>query len=191
MTLFDLVFLASFLITVAVLAMVGIAALRRQWPLLRKLLIGWAVFATVYFGAMIAVSLASPQRVLSVGENRCWDDFCIAVMNVQRRPASHGNSVDLTLRLSSTAKRVMQRENGVGVYLIDNRGNRYEANPVTTEIPLNVQLGPGDSVETLRVFQVPLDAHGLALGFTHSGPGYFIIGDDGSFFHKPTVIRIE
>lgn len=188
---FDLLFLASFLGTVIVIILSAYAALRRRWAMLRKLLIGWGIFAVAYGAALVGVSLSSPQHVLSVGEDRCWDDWCIAVTNVKRAPTSGGNSYAVTLRLSSAAKRVSQRENGVTVHLVDDQGRRYDSDSITIEPPFNILLGPGESTETVRVFQLPADARGLELFFSHNGPGKFIIGNDGSFFHKPTIIRIE
>jgi hypothetical protein len=191
MTIFDLILIASFLATVVVLVLVLIAAIRGRWSMLRNLLIGWGVFAAVYFGALVAISLATPQRLMSVGENRCWDDWCIAVTKVQRATITEGALLTVTLRMSSSAKRVTQRENGLSVYLIDDRGRRYEPVPAASAKPFDVPLGPGDSAEAERVFQVPADSHGIGLGFAHAGPGRFIIGDDGSFLHKPTIVRIE
>jgi len=191
MTIFDLLFIASFLATVVVLVLVLIAAIRGRWSMLRNLLIGWGVFAAVYFGALVAISLATPQRLMSVGENRCWDDWCIAVTKVQRATTTEGALMTVTLRMSSSARRVTQRENGLNVHLIDDRGRRYEPVPSVSAKPFDVPLGPGESAETERVFQVPADSHGIGLAFTHAGPGKFIIGDDGSFLHKPTIVRIE
>lgn len=191
MTIFDLLFIASFLATVVVLALVLVAAIRGRWSMLRKLLIGWGVLAVVYFGALVAISLATPQRLMSVGENRCWDDWCIAVTKVQRATTTEGVLMTMTLRMSSSAKRVTQRENGLSVYLIDDRGRRYEPVPAVSAQPFDVPLGPGESAETERVFQVPTDSHGIGLAFAHAGPGKIIIGDDGSFLHKPTTVRIE
>jgi len=191
MTIFDLILIASFLATGAVLVSALVAAIRGRWSTFRKLLIGWGVFAAVYFGALVAISLATPQRLMSVGENRCWDDWCIAVTKVQRATTTEGALLTVTLRMSSTAKRVTQRENGLSVYLIDDRGRRYEPVPSDSAKPFGVPLGPGESAETERVFQVAADSHGIALAFKHAGPGKIIIGDDESFLHKPAIVRIE
>ncbi len=193
MTLFDLLFAGSFLASVVVFVVAVYAAIRRRGSLLRKLLIGWGVYAAIYLGTLVMVSLASPQRVMTVGEVRCWDDWCIAVANVQRTQTGVGYSYVLTLRLSSDAKRVTQRENDLAVYLIDDKGHRFDPNAVTSEIPFNVQLGPGESVETTRVLEVPAGARSLGLVFTHVGvgPGKFVIGDDESLFHKRTIVRID
>ena len=71
MTLFDLVFIAVFLTTVAGLlttlatALLGHRALSLRW--LRMLGIGVAV----YMGIVAVTSLLSPRRVVALGEDQC------------------------------------------------------------------------------------------------------------------------
>lgn len=88
----------------------------------------------------------------------------------------------------------MQRENGVIVYLIDNQGRRFDPAPDPTATPLNVQLTPGQSVETVRSFPVPPDAHGLGLVVAHESsfcfPGCFIIAEDANPLHKRTIVAL-
>jgi hypothetical protein len=104
-----------------------------------------------------------------VGEPDCFDDWCISLDKVERKPAQENVSYVVSLRLSSRARRVSQREKGVVVYLTDNRGHRYNPTAERSAVPFNVMLRPQESIATSRVFEVPSNAHGLGLVITHEG----------------------
>jgi hypothetical protein len=96
------------------------------------------------------------------------------------------------LRVFSRARRVSQRAKGAWIYVIDRKGNRYAPDPDPSVVPLDVLLGPGDSVATSRTFRVPAETRELGL-ITGHGPSYIgslIIGDESSLLHKRTYIRI-
>ena len=82
---------------------------------------------------------------------------------------------------------------GAWVYAIDGRGNRYTPEPASSSVPLDVLLQPGESVRTSRVFKVPVGVGelGLITGHGPSGISTFIIGDQGSLFHKRTFVRLK
>ena len=193
MTVFDLLFIAVFFGTVGMLVLAGLAALRgrrtRAFALLRWL----GLLAGVYLGIVILVSLVSPRRVLNLGEELCSDDWCIAVTNVRRQPAEDAQSYAVTFRISSRARRRAQRERGVLVYLMDDRGRSYDAAPDPAAIPFDILLQPQEAVNITREFHLPADAQNPVLVVTREGwfPGLFIIGDSGSLFHKRTVVRLE
>jgi hypothetical protein len=116
----------------------------------------------------------------------------IAVEHVSRKPADAAISYIVTLQISSSARRVSQRENGVVVYLTDQRGRRYDPDPDTSDVPLNVLLGPQESVAATRVFEVPADAREIGLVVTDEGGfpiGWFILGYE-TWFRKPTIVRL-
>jgi hypothetical protein len=136
------------------------------------------------------VALATPQRVYAVGEDRCFDDWCIAVETADRSPAPEGILYTVALRLSSHAGRVSQREKGVRVYLTDDRGRRFEPIPDPAQTPIDVLLAPGQAVQAKRTFLVPPDAHDVGFALSHNGPGWLIIGDDGNPLHKHAVVRL-
>jgi hypothetical protein len=115
----------------------------------------------------------------------------MTVENVSRKPINAGAAYSVTLRLSSRARRVSQRENGVVVYLTDDRGRRYELIPEASAVPLNVLLRPQESIIATRVFELPADVHEVGLILTHRGGfpiGWFIIGYE-TWFRKPTIVR--
>jgi hypothetical protein len=193
MTIFDLLFIGVFFGTVALLVLAGFAAIRgrraRAIILLRRL----GVFVGVYLGIVILVSLVSPSRVLEIGEEQCWDDWCIAVTQVRRQAAEGARSYEVTLRVSSRARRRAQREFGVYLYLVDDRGQRYDPVPDPAAVPFDVELQPQQAVTMTRVFNLPADARDPLLSVSHAGwfPGLFIIGDPESLFHRRTVVRLE
>jgi hypothetical protein len=131
--------------------------------------------------------------VLEVGDRRCFDDWCIAVENASRQEAQGGVTYLVTLRLSSSARRVTQRENNVVVYVADRLGRRYDPAPDPSAVAMNVQLGPQESVTATRSFRVPAEARELGMVIDHEGGfpiGWFILGDE-TWFHKPTIVRLN
>jgi hypothetical protein len=194
MTIFDLLFIVVVLASVAALAAVIASALRGRLSQAIKLLTLYGVCLAFYLGVIIVTSLASPQRMLALGENRCYDDWCIAVDDIARSESPTQVVYTVTLRVSSQAKRVSQRENGVVVYMMDEKGRRFESAADPSAAPLNILLQPGQSVTTPRTFRVSGTSGQPVLIVGHQGlsslPGMFIIGDDGSLFHKPTAVRL-
>lgn len=191
MTIFDLLFIAIFFATLATLFIAAFFAIRGQGPRAIRILRGYAICACAYLAIVILVSLFLPRRVLSVGDPRCFDDWCITVDNVIRKPTPAGISYNVTLRLSSRARRLSQRENGIVVYLTDNRGRRYDPIPDASAVPLNALLGPQESITATRVFELPADAHEVGLILKHGSGfpiGWFIIGYE-TWFRKPTIVR--
>jgi len=193
MTIFDLLFIAVFFATAISLSVAAYSALRGRRPRAIAILRWLGVYLGAYFGVLILVSLASPRRVVRVGENQCWDDWCIAVTDVRRQPASAVVSYVVTLRVSSRARRRAQRERGVQVYLTDDRGRRYEPALDNAAIPFDVLLQPQEAINTTRVFEAPIDSHDLVLVVSHGGgfPVCCIIGESESLFHKSTVVRLN
>lgn len=204
MTIFDLVFIVVFLGTVVVLVTVLIHALRRRLTRAARLLAACGVFLAFYLCIVIAVSLATPQRFLDIGEDRCFDDWCVAIESAdttgvlgqgEQITKAKGTIYVVTLRLSNHARGRAQRASSAAVYLRDAQGKRhdvsrrgqnaYEAEHGPTA-PLTARLPLGRSLTTVR------DILGLTIehpvGF---GPGAFVIGDDSSLMHKRTLIRLR
>jgi hypothetical protein len=195
MTIFDLVFLAAVLISVITLAAAAVYALRGRGKKSLKMLRNYGLCVVVYFLVALAVDFFRPQRVIAVGEPLCLDDWCLQVENVNHTSNGSEDSCHLDLRVFSTARRISQRAKGAWIYLIDEHGQRYSPDSDPSAIPLDVQLGPQQSLTTSRVFTLPADVHKLGLITGHGGPycsmGILIIGEGGCLFHKPTMIRIQ
>ena len=193
MTIFDLVFLASFLVSVAALFAAAWAAVRSRLPRAFTILGVWTACAIVYLGISAGVAYAAPQRVIPMGTPWCFDDWCLTVTRVLHADTNY--AVDLLI--SSTAKRVTQRANGAWIYLRDENDRHYEPFEDPGQIPLDVLLQPGDSIEAQRRFHVPAKVHELGVVTGHGGVGppcglmsLLIIGQAGCLFHKETMIRL-
>jgi hypothetical protein len=188
LTLFDLIFIGVFLTTVTILLATAVAAVRGNHQ--RALLRGLGGLIGVYLAVVIAVSIVSPRRSIPLKEPQCFDDWRVSVDRVDRTAAGMDVSYAVTLGLSSRARARAQRENGVSVYVVDDQGRRFEPREDPQDVPFNVLLHPGESVNATRRFLLPADARGPGLVIAHERfPGIFIIGDDQSLFHKPSVIR--
>ncbi len=196
MTLFDLLFLALALAAIATLAAAALAALRghraRALLLLRRL----GIAAALYLGVVLLVSLATPRRWVKLGEDRCADDWCVAVAGVRRDSAADEELYTVSLRLSSRARRVSQRERSLAVYLRDRAGRRYDPLPDVGEVPFDTLLRAGESLEAVRRFRVPAGAavQGLVIareGFGGRFPGCCIIADENSLLHRRPMVAID
>ena len=191
MTIFDILFLASFLVSVVALIAAAYAAIRGRVSRAFSILGVWLTCAFLYVGTSVAVAYMAPQRVIAAGEPWCFDDWCLTVENVKRTDRVY----TVNLRISSEAKRVTQRANGAWVYLRDENDRHYEPTPNPAEVPLDVLLQPGESVAAQRGFKVPGNVHELGLVTGHGGPpcGFMslaIIGQAGCLFHKQAMIRL-
>jgi hypothetical protein len=192
LSIFDLLFIALFLTSLAALLIAACFALRRQNARALRTLRNLGVAAAFYFGMVVVVSWFTPRRVIAMGDNRCFDDWCIGVERVQA-VSDRTNAYTAHLRLSSTARRVAQREQNVVVYLTDEHSDRYDPIADPSATPISVLLLPGQSVETARTFELPAGVHPVGLVIDHQGGfpiGWFIIGDE-SWFHKPTMAAIR
>lgn len=194
MTALDLVFLIVALASIGMLLNAGLCLIRGRFRRALTLLGALALGLRVYLGLIVAVSLLSAPRELAFGENRCFDDWCIAVEDVSRTFSAAGVTYAATLRLSIRARRVSQRENGVVVFLQDADGRRFGAAADPTATPFSILLEPGQSLATRRIFEMSNAYAPLVLAIWHEGgarfPGVFIIGDDSSIAHPPTIVQL-
>ncbi|HZH41880.1 MAG TPA: hypothetical protein VFD85_12760 [Gemmatimonadales bacterium] len=196
MSIFDLLFLLAVLTSVVTLATTAVLALRGRRTKALRMLRVYAVGAAGYLAAGAAVSFFEPQRVISVGDPWCFDDWCLTVEKVERTPAPSQVAYTVALRIFSRARRVSQRARGAWIYLVDDRGRLYAPDSDRSAIPMDVLLRPEESVTTLRVFEVPADVRRLGLVTGHGGPycgpmNILIIGEGSCLFKRPTMVRIQ
>jgi hypothetical protein len=189
MKTFDLLFLGAFLISVITLVAAAYQAIRGRTPRAFSILLVWIICAAFYLAVSVAVAYVAPQRVIAAGEPWCFDDWCLTVERFQHTPGK----VEVDLRISSTARRATQRANGAWIYLRDQNDTHYD--PAPADVPLDVLLGPGESVAAKRSFTLPANVHELGLVTGHGGPpcgllSLVIIGQGGCLFHKQTMIRL-
>lgn len=192
MTIFDLVFLLTFLGSVITLAVIVVRALRRRpvRPIWRRLLLAWLAYAVV----LLAVSLLSPQRVVAAGTPQCSDDWCITVVDVVPIDGRTTSEYLAHLDLSNRGRGRAQRERFVAVQLVTADGSRTASVAEPRDVPFDTLIAAGQTIHATRRFRFPLDTRptGLVVARVGGGrfPGCCIIGDDNSFLHKPTIIGI-
>lgn len=196
MSIFDLLFILVLLATAVTLIVAAIAALRGRGMAALRILGVVGVCSAAYLAVGLLVSLVEPRRMIAAGDPWCFDDWCLALEHVSRTPTASDVTYAVDLRLSSRARRVSQRARGAWIYLFDQDGHRYAPDADASAVPLDVLLGPNESVTTSRVFHVPAGVRDLGLITGHGGPycgvmDVLVIGASGCVFRKPTMIRIE
>jgi hypothetical protein len=206
-SLFDLFFLASFLGCAVAVLRIAYRLARGRLATARRAAARLTAFVACYAAVLVAVSLAAPGRTLPLGERLCFDEWCMAVAHVSRQSAigdAHAGGVFyvVTLEISSRSRGRRQRE--INTYrLRDGGGRTFDVSPAGQAAlrqaglaaePASAFVDPGRSFESRLVFDVPRDAAGLGLVKASPGwlqPGRFIIGEPASFFHRPTVMRLD
>jgi len=189
------------LLTTLVLTALGRRGAAKRW--LKALGVGWAAYLSI----VMLVAAATPQRVIPMAQDLCFDELCFAVVNVRTaaelgpsRPPlrAKGRFLIVTVRASSHARGRAQSERGLHAELW-SPDHEYEVSPAgqrawnethAENLPLTTRLGPGQSFLSDQVFDVDGPAEGLGLvlsnGFT---PGFFVIGES-PLFHEPTILRL-
>jgi hypothetical protein len=196
MTIFDLLFLLTALLTFVSMLVAGMLAITRRRAKALRLLRAVGIFILIYLVVSVAVAFFKPQRVLAIGNPWCFDDWCLAVDHMTERPAGQQVLYTFDLRIFSRARRVSQRAKGAWILVIDAQGRRYAPTHAANELPLDVLLAPLESRQTTRTFAVPLGAQPIGLTTGHGG-GYcglmnlLIIGNAGCLFGKPTMIGLS
>jgi hypothetical protein len=191
-TVYDLLFIALFLIALGTLITAVVLFFRGQRGHALTVLGKLALCAAGYIAFVYAATAMSRERVLRAGEPECSDDWCFAVTGVRRTPMNAITRFDVDLRIFSRARRVAQRELGAkDVYLVDSGWKRYDPIPASGEIPMSTLLQAGESKSTTRRFEIPADAHGIALMLDHSAPPFCLIIGECEAFHKGHIIRLE
>jgi hypothetical protein len=195
MTAFDLLLIILAFATFAVfVTAVGALILRRRSlaaKLLAGILGGWAI----YLAVGTAVALRGPQHIMSLGEDRCFDEMCFAVMGYNRTPSPiAGKSLYLVdVRISNRSRGRAQREIGRKGVLVDRAGRVYEVS--RREMPtLDAEVAPGQVLNTKLIFELPddIDYPGFALGSNLVlNPARIVIGDEDHFLHWPTVVPLD
>ena len=201
----DLLAIGSVLATVVALVRIGYFLIRKRTAAGRKTATRLATFVAIYAITLIVVSLVSPKKVLEMGTVRCFDEWCIRVTSASRQPSigdvrATGIFYVVSVRISSRSRGRRQRESDVCPYLTDTRGRRFDISPLGQTAlqltglagePLTSFVDPGGSFDSRLAYDVPPDA--ADVGFVKTGCGRLpnpIIGDSGSFLHRPTIVRL-
>jgi hypothetical protein len=159
-----------------------------------KTLLASAALVAIYTLAVIAVSLWTPQKIVSAGESYCVDIWCIEIDGVSPKPLGQEIVYKVDVRIFSDANRVKTSAKGESLYLLDERGRRFPLVKDPAAIPFDVTLDPGQSVKTSLTFVAAADARQLFLtGDAGREPPFWVrlyFGSDDSLLHKRTLLRV-
>ncbi len=206
MSIFDLLLILLVLATAVAFVVVVVALFMRRWAVAVRFLAGVLGVWIVYLGVGTVVALRAPQHIMSLGEDRCFDEMCFAVTGWNRTPSTNaGRSFYIVdVRITNRSRGRAQRELGRKGVLIDRSGRVYEVSregmhafsPVGAPpfAGLDAEVGPGQSLETTLIFDLPTDVDypGFALASNLTlNPARIVLGDEDYFLHWPTVVTLD
>jgi hypothetical protein len=192
---FDLLFLASVPLSIAMLVAAAISALRGRQRGAINILKMWGIYVALYMTVALAFDFIQPRQTIRVGDPWCFDHWCLTVETVESVPVQSEIAHNIKLRIFNSSRRVVQWAPNAWIYLIDDKGRLYPPDHNPSTAPLDVRLQPQQSVTTSRVFHVPTQVKDLGLITGHGGPycgpmSILIIGEGGCLLNKPKMIRI-
>ena len=165
----------------------------REFRFAGKVFGWWSACFVAYTALTMTVSLLLPQKIVNPGQSYCVDSWCIGIQNVTKTARGQDVAYKADVRIFSDLNRGTTSAKGASLYLVDERGRRFPLIPDPSVTPFDVELNPGQSVNTSLSFLVAADARQLAL--KGDGPGLwitkFFIGDDSAWLHRPTLIRVQ
>jgi hypothetical protein len=206
LTLFDLLLILLVLGTAAAFVAAVVALALRRWTLVRRLAVSIVLVWAAYLGVGALVALKTPQHIMAIGEDRCFDEMCFAVTGWNRTTSTNAGKsfYSVEVRISNRSGGHAQREAGRTGVLIDRSGHVYKVSPagMVAKSPagappypgLDAEVAPGQSLETRLVFELPTDVDypGFALGSDLAlNPARIVIGDEDHFLHWPTVVPLD
>lgn len=183
-----------------------------------KWLLVWVV---AYFVVLLTVSLASQERMAGGGEEvrfcGIWGEcnLTASVLQVDRRKMlaslrrelmADGNYYLVTVKVTSYVPNPDLRPQNLTGYIVDADGGRYARfehgereflRNLGGDNPYELTTGPsGGSYKRVMIFDLPTDVRNPTLVLQHGSwldrfVELFLIGDEGSLFHKRTKLLLE
>jgi hypothetical protein len=196
--LFTLALLLCVVVSFVVFLIVAFRLIRGWRSGALRLLSRWGIGASVYLTISVAVSLLRPARIIELGQDWCFDDWCIAVEAVRHAPAPNGTDVVYTtdIRIDNDA-RSPEAVRGFWVYVRDADDRRFGPTPGTWQEVVATPVPPHGSARTLLDFVVPQGVRPTGFVTGHGGgaggilPSLLEIGQGGWLFHEPNMIRLQ
>ena len=173
--------------------------LSRKFRAAAKTLLASMAVVGVYVVAVIVVSRLAPQKIINIGDSYCMDIWCIGVEKVNTMPRGGDIVYKIDVRIFSDANTVKTSAKGASVYLLDERGRRFQLVNDPSVIPFDTPLDPRESIHTTLTFAVAADAQHLFLpcSYHHIGDEASVpfwvklyFGSDANFQHKRTMLRV-
>lgn len=182
--------LLEFLVILA-LAVAGIATLARA-PRAGRIFAGVAL---AYAAALIAVSLTTPQTIVSIGDSYCWDLWCFGINEVSAAPQGANTlyTADVSLFVdSTTAQLELSSQPNQFFYAMDERGRRFSVETLPLPGTGHLTLNPGDMVKASLTFVAPSNARRLYLTGDVKAPLWvrMYFASDLSPLHRRTLLRV-
>jgi hypothetical protein len=164
-----------------------------------KTLLASVSIVGVYLAATLIVSFVTPQRVVNIGDSYCMDIWCIRIERVNTEPRGPETLYKVDVRIFSDANSVKTSARGAHIYLVDERGRRFELINDPAVIPFDVPLDPGQTIQTTLSFVAAADAQNLFLpcSYHHIGDEASVpfwvklyFGSEANYMHKRTMLRV-
>ncbi|MEI6142693.1 MAG: hypothetical protein WCP85_25690 [Mariniphaga sp.] len=123
--------------------------------------------------------LLSGDKMVSLGTDICFDDWCATITNTERSEAlgfgdqvikPQGQFIILSVTMSNHARRIAQRPSEPRIHLIDEAGKSWSFSKegqqalerhLGSQIALDSKLALHQSLQTLLVFDVPKSSENL------------------------------
>ena len=190
-----------------------------QRALAVRLLAGCALIAGVYGGALITFSLGSEEKTLASGslkyfcEIDCHTAYTVSGVQAAKtlgegaaQVTADGTFYVVTVRTLFDGETVSSRRpqgmplrpNWRVVRVVDDAGREYSTSLagqkalVAQNVPLTQELRPGESYDSVLVFDLAADAHNPRLLLADWDPvTMLLIGHENSFLHKKIYFQLE
>jgi hypothetical protein len=167
-----------------------------------------------WVGLVTAISFATPQTIVKVGDTYCLDIRCTGIDKVSVEPAESGAVYKLDIHFFSDANTVKVAIAPGLLVVVDERGRRFPIIPSGDRTPPVTYLDPQQTIKTTLVFAAPSDSRQLFLIDAPRRPGdnspasiaakqpprflrfaalwFYLatLGNDASLLHKPTMLRV-
>ena len=186
-----LLFVGSVLGAAVLLLIALVALLRGRARTAGRLGLGALAVVALYAVVLVTTSLASTGRVLAMTDNKKFCaadcDLWFAVEKAEHRPGLYV----VTVKVISDAARVTMKPSDPKATLIDERGTEYQPSDELDPAPFARPVGPHESYTKTLAFHVPDDLKGPSLYIQEGGwITKLIVGDENSFLHRKTLIRL-
>lgn len=154
-----------------------------------------AIVAGIYLLVLLGVSVVQKKKVISIGQDQCFDEMCFAVVGVDEVPGVVAGDDSRVVRVAirvTNHSRSAKAESQIEAYLLDSRGMVSKPLQGLSGNRLNARVAGGSQMLSQPMFRVTKDSAGLGLVFTH-GPWQrrrLTIGDSDSIGHPQTIVML-
>lgn len=192
MSIFELIFYVLIFLTVLMIVAAIRAFRTRRWRRTGLALLRiWLVMVGFYAAILISTTLAMSVRVLPVDEAQYSGDWSIAVASLRRVPRDLDEDYFVDFQLYNRSNTALRGPTGLSVYLLDERGTRYNPAPLAGNPAFDVLLQPWKKITTTRRFAMPTNLNRVEVVIVREGfrLGWFIIGRRP--FDGHTVVQLQ